>query len=93
MNNYSEVERMRRFSVSRTEKGDVGKRRDVTKQKYFDLQKMKDGFLLEQKCRGNSEETVKYYDWKFFLAVQQAVINDSIHFASFPQNAFGTCIF
>jgi len=36
------------------------------KQEFFDLQKMKDGFLLEQKCRGDSGETVKYYEGNIY---------------------------
>jgi site-specific recombinase XerD len=28
----------------------------------FDLQRMMEGFLLEQNCRGNSKATVKYYE-------------------------------
>ncbi|NLL06051.1 MAG: hypothetical protein GX270_09785 [Clostridiaceae bacterium] len=30
--------------------------------KVFDLQKMMEGFILEQNCRGNSKATVEYYE-------------------------------
>ncbi len=30
--------------------------------KEFDLQRMMEGFILEQNCRGNSKATVKYYE-------------------------------
>jgi hypothetical protein len=33
-----------------------------SKKGCFDLKRMQDGFILEQSCRGNSAETVKYYE-------------------------------
>lgn len=53
---------MRTVVQSKKDRQGVVRQNVLVKQEFFDLQKMKDGFLLEQKCRGNSVETVKYYE-------------------------------
>jgi Site-specific recombinase XerD len=50
---------------------------------FFDLKRMKDGFLMEQKCRGNSEKTITYYDWNIthfieYLEAQGLPVDTSV---------------